>query len=261
MTMSKLIEKNKVRAMLKEKKKKNDVHYLPQGFIPMVLVLTFIASDYIFISQLLEHYFNEAQWRGVVASIIIAIIIDVSPTIIAACLMTKSKQKIHYIGVVALTVVEFALFALLGYVRVNSADLIFSIKSTSLKSATSAAKETALTSGQTGMSWLFVALPIATSILSFIIGIMTDGNSENRINDKIWVTKLYDEMAQDEADRIELQHVIDSDLEGDSDKKLELTIKDVEAYKKITYDRMSILQAIASGNPQAASEIFARDAS
>ena len=234
MTMSKLIEKNKVRAMLKEKKKKNDVHYLPQGFIPMVLVLTFIASDYIFISQLLEHYFNEAQWRGVVASIIIAIIIDVSPTIIAACLMTKSKQKIHYIGVVALTVVEFALFALLGYVRVNSADLIFSIKSTSLKSATSAI-----------LFWYSY----------------DDGNSENRINDKIWVTKLYDEMAQDEADRIELQHVIDSDLEGDSDKKLELTIKDVEAYKKITYDRMSILQAIASGNPQAASEIFARDAS
>jgi len=249
---------NKIEEMWKEQQKHKEVHYLPRGIVPVILVIAFIISDYTFISQLLDFYFYDEAWRGILASIVIAILIDVTPVIIAACIMIPHKRKIHYIGIGSLTSMLAALFGFLGYVRINSAELIFSIGSTSLVSAAHNAADMAISPGQAGMSWLFVVLPIATSVLSFIIGIISDSSLKETYTNKVWGAALYDDITHLEAEKIELKHVLDSDFDGETDAKYALALSDNKAEEELTFDKLKLTQAFACKNPQAAAEIFAR---
>lgn len=249
---------NKMEKLWKKQWKYKEVHYLPRGIVPIALVLVFIVSDYTFISQLLNFYFYDEAWRGILASITIAILIDVTPTILAVCLMIQTKKRVHYIGIGVLTLMLTVLFGFLAYVRINSSDLIFSIGSSSLISAANTIKDTGIKSGQLGMSWLFVALPIATSILSFIIGVISDNSVKKTYTDKVWSVKFYDDITQIEAAKLELKHVLNNNFDENMDAKYELAISDNKAEEELIYDKLKLMQAFACGNPQAASEIFIR---
>ena len=228
------------------------------GLVPSVLIAAFIVSDFSFISQLLEYYFVDAVWRGWLASGVLALLADITPTILAACIMIQNKKKIHYVGIDALTTMLAALFAFLGYVRLNSADLIFSLSSTSLVSVVNQTAETSLSAAQIGMSWLFVILPIATSILSFIIAAVSDGKAKREYSERVAGANWYDHISMLEAEKIEIEDLISSDFESYVDELKQLALSDNNAEKAIIKNKMKLLQAMAAGKPQAASEIFKR---
>lgn len=259
MRMSKLkTRSNRIEDMWKEQENNAKIHYLPRGVVPVALILLFVFSDYMFISQLLDYYFCDEVWKGNLASLVIAAIIDVSPTIIAACIMIKPKKTIHYIGIALLGLIEIILFGVIGYARLNSADLIFSMSSTSLISAANSVEDSSVSAGQTAMSWLFVVLPIATSVLSFVIGIICEGNFSDTYVKKKWKAKIYNKVADDEAAKIELRDVINRQLDKNTDEKHKLAVDNVNAEEQITYDKLKLIHAMACRNPQATSEIFSR---
>lgn len=259
MKMSKFKTKsNRIEDMWKEQENNSKIHYLPRGVVPVILVMLFIFSDYIFISQLIDNYFYDAAWKGVVGSCIISVIIDVSPTFFAAFIMSKSKKLHHYISFVLLLCLDLSIFAFLGVTRLNSADLIFSTGSTSLVSATNSVTESTVSAGQTALSWLFIVLPMATSVLSFIVGIMSDSKSNEKYINKKWKAKVQNMVADDEAAKIELKDVIDRQLGKNTDEKHKLAVDNVIAEELITYDKLKLMHAMACRNPQATSEIFSR---
>ena len=81
------------------------------------LIVAFIISDFCFISQLIEYYFVDEVWRSVLASAVIAIFVDVSPSILAACVMVKKKSKGHYCSIVGILLTLIIIFCSLAYVR------------------------------------------------------------------------------------------------------------------------------------------------
>jgi len=235
-----------------------EVHYLPGGWAAVGLILAFIVSDYTFISQLLEYYFVDEAWRGILASVVLAILADVSPSILAACIMVEPKKKVHYAGIASISAMLVALFSFLGYVRLNSADLIFSISSTSLGSAVNQATDTSLSAGQHGMSWLFVILPIATSILSFIISIVSDSNVKKEYTDKLAAKNFDDQITALEVDKIEIQDTMERNFEDYVNDLKQLAIDNHRTDAMIVKDKLKLVQAMASGDPQAADNIFAK---
>lgn len=234
-----------------------EIQYLPRSGIAIALILAFIVADYCFISQLLEYYFVDEVWRSVLASAVIAIIVDVSPSILAACIMVKNKSKGHYFGIVSILMTLVAMFTFLGYVRLHSVDLIFSLSSTSLGSAMNQATDTALTAGQTGMGWLFVFLPIATSVLSFMISIMTDGAGKT-YKDKLAANAFYDYETLAEVKKLELRHVINRDFDGFVNELEALELDDKRTDASILKSKLRFRQAKVASDPQTTDNIFSK---
>lgn len=254
-----LRKKNGVENCIKIKEKDyKEIHYLPRSGVAISLIVAFIISDFCFISQLIEYYFVDEVWRSVLASAVIAIFVDVSPSILAACVMVKKKSKGHYCSIVGILLTLIIIFCSLAYVRLHSVDLIFSISSTSLGSTMNQTADTALTAGQLGMGWLFVFLPIATSVLSFIISIMSDGTGKT-YKEKMAANDLYDYETLSKIKELELRHVINRDFDGLVNDLEDLEMDDKRMAALILKNKLRLKQAMLASDPQTTDNIFAKN--
>mgnify|MGYP004661610097 FL=1 len=254
-----LRKKNGVENCIKIKEKDyKGMHYLPRSGVAISLIVAFIISDFCFISQLIEYYFVDEVWRSVLASAVIAIFVDVSPSILAACVMVKKKSKGHYCSIVGILLTLIIIFCSLAYVRLHSVDLIFSISSTSLGSTMNQTADTALTAGQLGMGWLFVFLPIATSVLSFIISIMSDGTGKT-YKEKMAANDLYDLETLSKIKVLELRHVINRDFDGLVNDLEDLEMDDKKMDALILKNELRLKQAMLASDPQTTDNIFAKN--
>lgn len=236
----------------------NEIHYLPKGMAAILLIIAFTCSDFLFIKQIVEYYFTEAEWMIYVSAAIISILIDVSPSILAACIMKKPKKRIDYIGIgVTLTLLAL-MFILIGGLRINSADLMFSTNSTTLRSAVSEMAGPAVTPGQAWISAVYVVIPVFTSVLSFLIAVMDNNASRVTYADKMAGGSLYDQITQMEAEQIEIGHVLNKDFDSYVDEMEAIALSNNEAENVIALEKLKLAQAMHTGDPQAASEIMAR---
>lgn len=237
----------------KKQKNHDDFHFIPSDFRVFLLVIFFVFSDLMFIHQLVDAYFYDTEVMSWLTSLVVAVLIDVSPTTIAASIGVKNKGPKHYAAIVMATIALILGFVMIGYVRINSSELIFSTNNSSLISASQSVTDKAsiITKGQLGMTLLFVLIPVFTSVLSFVIGILANNDSEKKLTNQLEGYNIYNEISERIANSMEMKMVMDTDFDSYVDEKHKLEVMNAKADKEITMDYMKIMQAIAcAGSPE-----------
>lgn len=233
----------------KKEQKREEFKFMSSNPKIAFLVILFIISDLMFIHQLIEAYFYDTEVMGWFTSIVVAVLIDVSPSTIASGIERKNKSLKHYFAI-AISVVALILgFVILAYIRIHSSDIIFSVESTSLISSQhgGGVQKGRISRGMQGMTWLFILIPIFTSILSFTLTMLCESDAEKTLIDRMKGYNLYNEISESIADSMEMKQVMDTDFEAIVDKKYNIAILNIETDAQVTMDTMKLMQAIACG--------------
>lgn len=249
--------KTNVDRLLAGEQEYNEVHYLPTSKVGLAIVLICIISDYIFFEQIIDYHFTESIMMVRMVAFIMALAIDIIPTILVGCMVKQSKSKLEYVAMVILVLIEFSLFLLNALMRIYDADLIFSTDSTVLQSA----MNTVVKVNKGGQKWLALILcimPVATSVISFMIGVLDNNAFRKTHMEEKALLGILDEMAQVEAEMIEIEHVSKRNFEKYVDEHEKLVLADNQSNRILTYDTLRLTQALAAGHPQAASDIMAK---
>lgn len=238
--------------VLKKEQYFNEVHYLPKNIWALVLVFFFVFLDSLFIYQIITGYFVEAPKISLASTIGLAILIDVSPSILAGCISVKNKKRIHYAGMIATSVLLLASFLFLAMVRIHSGDMIYSVSSTTIQSALqTTVKETVENKGQQWVTALYCIMPVFTSVLSFMIGVFENSESRELFQRKISGNHLYNEITKKMVNEMEIEAELKRDLMGMNEKKKALVLSDLETDALILKEKIKLQCACAVGTPQA----------
>lgn len=232
------------------------VHILPSGKLAIFLVVFFIAVDFFFLRGIIEYLFTDSELMVNISAIAVAVIIDVSPSVLAGILMIQRKTRIQKTGAIGITIMLLVFFALLAGLRLNASDMVYSTSSTALVSTINGKDEAVAHPAELWMSLVYCLVPVATSVLSFMIGMTQNKKLEEEYQRKISANRLYDEIASRQANVIELEAIIGSDLLGYNQKLKELELSNLEADKQITKERLRLAQALALGTPEGASNML-----
>lgn len=242
--------------------KMNEVSYLPTyNSVAMVLCLFFIFLDYVCIYQLVSGYMVETVLNSVMLSLGIAITIDISPSILAGCIRSlsdkpKEERKVYdYVGVIVIPML-ITFFVLMAFVRIHSQDMIFSTADTGIQSAIGQAAATSQASkGTLWMSYLFIFVPIATSIITFAISISSSMSDKKDYVNNVTKLALIDEITENKMKELEAQQLLDKNLKMRDKALFELEKEKNRIAAELAMDLVELEVAKALQDPQAADEI------
>lgn len=239
--------------------KLDKIHFFPRSPLILAAILFFIYTDYMFIFQLTDLYFCQAEVLGIICAITIAAVIDLIPSIIASVVNVKHKEKKHYLLIVGLTTILMLVFIGLFAVRWNSSDFIYDTSGTQLSvfsSETELVPAEENTTGQRAMTILFGLIPMATSMLSFCVSVLDDGREDKGYQKRISVMKCKSELANLEANNLEIQNELKRDYIGRNEILRALEHDDVEQEKIIAKEIIKFQMALAEGTPQGLSNVM-----
>jgi len=222
-----------------------------------LIVFTFIITDGIFIHQLISEYSYQSRVQSLFCAVTFAIIIDAIPTVMANLLKKKGKDKGHYISIAALGFIVLAVFVVIFMLRWNSQDVLYGVSETRLSllsdSLNGSNAENEFTAGQCTMTILMGLEPIATSILSFCLGYFEHGQSDEEHTKKIKNLQIETELANVDANNLELQNEQSRDLETYDSALRQLAHDDLRQQECITKEYIKMQLAMAQGTPEALS--------
>lgn len=229
------------------------MNVLPSSRIGKILILFFIVSDFIFIFQLVDGYFTQSQGLSVAAAVVIACLIDVSPSILAGFINVKEKRGIHYFVMVITSLILVGSFAVLAFIRIHSEDLIFQTMNNQITSLVSIEEiqQSAHEQGTMGMSVLFCIVPIFTSIVSFAISLFDNPEGEKKYLDKVSFIKNREELIHLETNNLELELELKRNLNSMNDKYRALELDDIQSKKIIAQEIIKLKMAQVLNKPQA----------
>ncbi len=237
----------------KEKYNLNKVNYLPSSGIGKMLILLFITSDFMFIMQLVDIYFTQSEFLSMAVSLVIACLIDISPSILAGFITVKKKKSIHYVAMFITSLALIASFTVLGFIRLNSEEFIYQIANNQITSLISEQEieQSAHTQGYMWMSVLFCIIPVFTSIVSFCIGLFESSKNKETYLDKINIIKSREELFNLQANNLELELELERNLNDMNDQYKELELDDIKNRKIIAKEFVKFKMAQAVKTPQA----------
>lgn len=226
----------------------------------LLMVLIFIITDGIFIYQLISEYSYQSQFQSVFCAATFAIIIDTIPTVMANLLKVPEKDKGHYIGIGALSAIVLAVFAVIFILRWNSQDVLYGVSNTQLSllsdSLSGNTAEIGFTAGQCTMTILMGLEPIATSILAFCLGYFEHGRSDREYTKRIMNLRVKAELANVDANNLELQNEQSRNLVAYDSALKELEHDDLRHQEYITKEYIKMQLAMAQGTPEALSNMM-----
>lgn len=238
-----------------EEKKYNleKMKVLPSSGIGKILILFFIVSDFIFIFQLIDGYFNQSQLLSLAAAVVIACLIDVSPSILAGFINFKGKKSIHYFVMVITSLALVGSFAVLAFIRIHSEDLIFQTMDNQITSlvSTEEIQQSVNEQGTRGMSVLFCIVPIFTSIVSFAISLFDNPEGKKQYLNRISFISNKEKLVNLEANNLELELELQRNLNSMNDKYRALELNDIQNKKIIAQEIVKLKMAQVLKTPQA----------
>lgn len=230
---------------------------LPSSLFFKFIIVMFIWADALFLYQITEKYFTQAAVMSWVAAVVMACILDVTPSVIAGLLNMPKKKYKHNITMIVLGIMMAILFVGIFALRWNSQDIVFDTAGTqlSLTSASTMDKndDKDVSMGQQSLTLLLGFQPIATSLLSFAIALFDTGREKKEIVKSKERIKLAEAAINVDADNLEIQNELNRDLYEYDNQLKKLELDDITQQKYITKELIKLRFALGEGTPDALS--------
>lgn len=230
---------------------------LPSSLFFKFIIVMFIWADALFLYQITEKYFAQAAVMSWVAAVVMACILDVTPSVIAGLLNMPKKKYKHNITMIVLGIMMAILFVGIFALRWNSQDIVFDTAGTqlSLTSASTMDKndDKDVSMGQQSLTLLLGFQPIATSLLSFAIALFDTGREKKEIVKSKERIKLAEAAINVDADNLEIQNELNRDLYEYDNQLKKLELDDITQQKYITKELIKLRFALGEGTPDALS--------
>lgn len=231
--------------------KKRGLKILPDSKIGKCLILIFIATDTLFLYQIINIYMSYSVVMTIVSAIIFATVLDTLPSIIAGMISKDSKKIKQFItGLCVLFLI--IIFAVVFCMRYYSSDELYQTAQTSLKIVSNTMDDTAtlttasdVTSGQLVMTIGFGIIPIGTSLISLAIGIWDNINEPDHSTiKKLQLLFLKKSLIEMDGNITELEAQQARNLRWYDEENKKLILDDLEQYKRIVKEGLKLDMAM-----------------
>lgn len=228
---------------------------LPNSMMAKILILFFIVIDFSFIKQLTDCYFVETWWKTLASALVVAVLMDIMPSIMAELAKTKCKTWYTYIEIGITAAVFLVVFAVVFVVRWYSQDMIYETSSTQLQITSSFIAETTEaegeTAGRTAMTILFGIIPLVTSIISFFVSYYDEPSADAGKNSrKLHYLYLKAQLINTAGNMEELENETQRDIRGYDDANKALMLDDLNQYRKISCEKAKLKAVIKRKEPE-----------